>query len=71
MKAMFAGWKTRLLAFCVALLGVVEAVDPTLITSALGLNERGNSILLIAIAVAIFILRQITTTPAPPLIRKK
>lgn len=71
MKAMLEGWKTRLLALCVAFLGIVEAVDPTLITSAFGLDQRGNAVLLIAIAVAIFILRQITSTPAPPLVRKK
>lgn len=71
MKAMLEGWKTRLLAFCVALLGIVEALDPALITTALGIGQRGNAILLICIAVAIFVLRQITSTPAPPLMRKK
>lgn len=71
MKAMLEGWKTRLLAFSVALLGIVEALDPSLITAALGLGARGNAILLITIAVAIFILRQLTTSPAPPLTKKK
>ena len=71
MKAMLEGWKTRLLALSVALLGIAEALDPSLITAALGLGQRGNAILLISIAVAIFILRQITTSPAPPLMKKK
>lgn len=70
MKVMLEGWKTRLFALCVALLGIVDALDPTLITTALGLGARGNAILLIAIAVSIFVLRQITHSPAPPL-RKK
>lgn len=71
MRAILSGWKTRLLSLCVAVLGIVEALDPSLITTAFGLGARGNAVLLISIAVAIFILRQITTSPAPPLVKKK
>jgi hypothetical protein len=71
MKALLEGWKTRLLSLCVAVLGIVEALDPSLITTAFGLGSRGNAILLITIAVAIFVLRQLTNSPAPPLVKKK
>ena len=60
---MMTGWRTRIFSSAVAVLGVIEMVDPGLITAALGLGQRGNAILLITIAVATFILRQITTTP--------
>lgn len=63
MMAVLIGWRTRIFSAAVALLGIVEMLDPGLITVAFGLGQRGNAILLIVIAVATFILRQITTTP--------
>ena len=60
---MMTGWRTRIFSSAVAVLGVVEMLDPGLIASALWLGQRGNAVLLITIAIATFILRQITTTP--------
>ena len=63
MANFLAGWKTRIFSAFIAILGIVEMADPELITSALGLGQRGHSIVLIVIAVGVYILRQLTTTP--------
>lgn len=56
------GWRTRLFSALVALYGAIELVDPHLIADALGLGTQGRAIVIIAIAVGVYALRQITTT---------
>lgn len=63
MSQFLAGWKTRIFSALVAVLGIVDMLDPELITTAVGLGPRGHAILLIAIAVCVWVLRQLTTTP--------
>jgi hypothetical protein len=56
------GWRTRLLAVAVAILGMLELFAPTMWSTLLPKEWQGWST--IGIAVAIYWLRQITTTPA-------
>jgi hypothetical protein len=58
------GWRTHLLALATFLLGLASLMDPELLTTALGLDGKGHAIILISLAVFMFILRQLTTTPA-------
>lgn len=62
--AFLAGWKTRIFNALVFALGIVTMIDPTLVTQAFGLGPRGTAILLCAIGVCGFILREITKGPA-------
>ncbi len=55
------GWRTRIYAGAIFLLGLIEAVDPHLLGAVLG--ERAHAVSLIAISIGIYVLRQITTTP--------
>ena len=56
------GWRTRLLAVGVSVLGMLELFAPNVWATLLPKQWQGWS--LIAIAVAIYWLRQITTTAA-------
>jgi hypothetical protein len=58
------GWKTRALSGAVTVLGIAELFNPDLIADALGVGQQGRAITIIAVGVLIFILRQITDTPA-------
>lgn len=58
---MFKGWRTRALSFAVAALAMLEYLDPNLIAAVTGHENR--PLVLLIISVAIFALRQITTTP--------
>lgn len=64
MSKFLAGWKTRIFSGLVFLYGLVELLDPNVITSAFGLGTRGHAVSILAIAVMTYILRQITTGPA-------
>lgn len=55
------GWRTRIYAGAIFLLGLLEVIDPHLLGAVLG--ERAHAVSLIAISVGIYVLRQITTTP--------
>ncbi len=68
---LFEGWKTRTLAAATVLLGVLDLIDPSLLSTALGYGPQGRAALVITIGVAAFLLRQWTKTPAPPLLKKK
>lgn len=65
------GWKTRIFAASLLVLGLVDALDPSILSTALGLGDRGHAVVLVLAAVGTFILRQMTTTPPTPLIPKK
>lgn len=56
------GQRTRLLAFAVFALGLMELFSPNLLSDAFGLSQQGRASATVAIGMAIFILRQITTT---------
>lgn len=56
------GWRTRLFSALVAIYGAIELIDPHLIADALGVGTQGRAIIIIAIAVCVYALRQITTT---------
>lgn len=56
------GWKTRIFALLVAVLGFVIVLDPSWIIDIVGKENQGY--VYIGIAVATFVLRQFTTTPA-------
>jgi len=71
MFTMLEGWKTRMLAFATFALGIIEIIDPALLTTALGFGQQGRAALFLVIGVAIFILRQVTKTEAPPLVKRK
>jgi hypothetical protein len=71
MFAWLQGWKTRLLAVATFALGIVEIIDPALLTQALGFGQQGRAALFLVIGVAIFVLRQVTKTEAPPLVKRK
>lgn len=58
---MFKGWRTRMLSLGVSALALLEYLDPQLIADAIGAENR--SLVLLIVAVAIFVLRQLTTTP--------
>lgn len=64
MSAFLAGWKTRIFAGLVSLLGLVELLDPNIVSTALGLGDRGHAVTLLVIGVSTYVLRQITTGPA-------
>lgn len=55
------GNRTRLFSVAVFALGLVETIDPNMLAGLLPAEYRG--FVLIGIAVAVFVLRQITTTP--------
>jgi hypothetical protein len=55
------GWRTRLVAVGVAVLGTLELYDPEMWASILPAEYQGLTA--IAIGVAMYWLRQITTTP--------
>ena len=63
MNAILTGWKTRIVALATFLLGLATLLDPSLLTTALGLGARGNAVVFIGLSVAIFVLRQVTSTP--------
>jgi hypothetical protein len=56
------GWRTRLLALAVSLLGMLELFAPNVWATLLPKEWQGWS--LIAVAVAIYWLRQVTNTAA-------
>ncbi|WP_068315819.1 hypothetical protein [Polycladidibacter hongkongensis] len=60
--SLLKGWRTRLAALSLFLLGLLEAVDPHLLVTLLG--EEARSGVLLFYAVAFYGLRQITSTPA-------
>jgi hypothetical protein len=57
------GWKTRLLAIATSLLGAAEFLDPAIISQALGLDQRGRAVTVIAIGALFLLLREITKKP--------
>lgn len=57
------GWRTRLFALAVSVLGIVEVIDPTLIANVVGDEYRGWAYLTIALVTVL--LREITKEPAP------
>ena len=59
--AVLKGWRTRLFSCAVALLGLLEFLDPSMIVEAIGADNK--PLILLLIAALIFILRQVTTTP--------
>ena len=59
----FKGQRTRLFAFVVFVLGLLELFTPNLLSDAFGLDQQGRAVTTVGIGLAIFILRQITTTP--------
>lgn len=71
MFSFLEGWKTRLLAFATVVLGGLDLVDPSLLSTALGYGPQGRAAIVVIVGVAIFVLRQITKTPAPPLVRRR
>ena len=56
------GWKTRIFAVLVAVLGFVVVLDPTWIVDIVGKENQGY--VFVGIAIATALLRQFTTTPA-------
>jgi hypothetical protein len=68
---LFKGWKTRILNATIILIGVVELVDPVLLSTALGYGPQGKAALIITIGVVGFILRQFTNTEPPPMLPKR
>jgi len=55
------GWRTRLFSFAVFALGLFETLDPNTLAGVLPGAWRGW--VFIVIAVAVYLLRQVTTTP--------
>lgn len=55
------GWRTRIFSLAVALLGLLEYLDPNMIADAFG-GQNNRGLVLLGIAATIFVLRQITTT---------
>ncbi len=62
MLSILNGWKTRIFSGFIALLGLVTTLDPTLLRSVIPTEKQGY--VFIGIAVAVWLLRQFTTTPA-------
>lgn len=62
-RTWLSGWKTRLLALATAALGLVELLDPMLVSQALGLNDQGRAVATIVIGATMLILREITSKP--------
>lgn len=60
--AILKGWRTRILSALVMVLGMLEMFSPDILSTALGLGQRGHAVLFIFFSVAIFWLRQVTTT---------
>ena len=56
------GWKTRLWAGLLAILGIIVVLDPTWIIDIVGKENQGY--VFIAFAIITTVLRQFTTTPA-------
>jgi len=63
MKYFLKGFRTRIFSVAVFVLGALELLSPDMLSTALGLGDRGHAIVFIAISVLIFVLRQLTTTP--------
>lgn len=63
------GWRTRLFAVVLGALGIVEQFYPDLVRQMIPPEYNGLAMMLIALAV--YILREITTGPPAPLIRRK
>ena len=57
----FKGWRTRLFSVAVFALGLLQVLDPNMLFSVLPDAYKGW--VFIVIAVATYLLRQITTTP--------
>ena len=68
---LFKGWKTRILAAVTILYGVLELIDPALLSTALGYGPQGRAALVISLGVIGFILRQFTHEAPPPMLPKK
>ena len=68
MKNFLSGWRTRIVALAGIGLGILGLVDPHVVTAALGFGARGHSWVLIGFSVAMVVLRQITTKPAPSIL---
>lgn len=58
------GWKTRIVAGATALLGLVGFLDPNILTVALDLDARGHAILLVSLGLTMWLLREVTDSPA-------
>lgn len=55
------GWRTRIFAFLVFAVGVVEVIDPYILASLFGYERQGLA--LVVISAVFYFLRQITDTP--------
>lgn len=62
MIAFLKGWRTRIWAIFLAVMGAVVAMDPNLIVQLVGKENQGW--VFIAIAAITAILREFSTTPA-------
>lgn len=62
--AILKGWRTRILSALVMVLGMLEMFSPDILSTALGLGQRGHAVLFIVFSLTLFWLRQVTTTPA-------
>lgn len=59
--AMLKGWRTRVFSIAVFALGLLQTLDPRMIANLFPAERQG--LVFMAIAVGIYLLRQITTTP--------
>lgn len=55
------GWRTRIFAFIVFAVGVVEVLDPFILSSFFGPDKQGLA--LVVISAVFYFLRQITDSP--------
>ena len=58
------GFRTYIFFAATVALGIVDIVDPTLLSTALNLDATGKSWVIIGLGVGGVILRKITNTPA-------
>jgi len=56
------GWRTRMATGLVFVVGIMEMFSPDMLSTALGLGDRGHAIFYVAFSLVFYGLRQITTT---------
>lgn len=57
------GFKTIAFAAMVAVMGILELIDPDVLSTAFGLGDQGRSIVIIGVGVVMAVLRAATSTP--------
>ncbi len=62
-RELLDGLKTRAIGWVVFAAGAVGAVDPNLLSTALGLDERGKAVALLVIGGLVLIARELTKKP--------